>query len=186
MSERRHPPGISMIEITIVIGLLAALAGFLVTRLGRLQLDAERAAMQQVLQGVRSVLNLQVASWFASGRTRDLREFVGSNPMEQFSPPPASYVGRVRADDASWIRGGQWYFDEDDGLLIYRVQNEQYFECSLAGPPRARFKILGVNADGIRSAQFRSEGTKIQGLTVSAVEPFLWMDLERVEDQETP
>ena len=174
-----------MLEITIVIGLLAALAGFLATRLGRLQLDAERAAMQQVLQGVRSVLNLQVASWLASGRSSDLQKLVGSNPMEQFSPPPANYVGRVRTHDVSWIRGGQWYFDEDDRLLIYRVQNEQYFESAVAGPPRARFKIRGVTADGIRSEQFGSGGTKIQGLTVSAVEPFRWIDL-RVEDQETP
>ncbi len=178
MRGQRHPPGISMIEITIVIGLLAALAGFLVTRLGRLQVDAERAAMQQVLQGVRSLLNLHMASWVASGRSSDLGELVGSNPMEQLSPPPPNYVGRVGADDASWIRGGQWYFEEDDGLLIYRVQNEQYFVTTLAGPPRARFKIQGVEADGIRSAQFGSEGTKIQGLTVSAVEPFRWIDLE--------
>ncbi len=167
-----------MIEITIVIGLVAALAGFLVTRLGRLQVDAERAAMQHVLQGVRSVLNLQVASWIASGRTGDLGELVGSNPMEQLSPPPANYVGRVRTDDVWWVRGGQWYFDEDDGFLVYRVQNDQSFESPVAGPPRARFKIQAVEADGIRSAQFGSEGTKIQGLTVSAVEPFRWIDLE--------
>ena len=118
MRKRAHPPGISMLEITIVIGLLAALAGFLVTRLGRLQLDAERAAMQQVLQGVRSVLNLQVASCVASGRRSDLRELVGSNPMEQFSTPPANYVGRVRADDAGWVQGGHWYFDEDGGPCL--------------------------------------------------------------------
>ena len=76
MRERRHPAGISMLELTVTIGLLGALAGILVVRLGRLQVDAERAAMQHVLQGVRSVLNLQVASWIASGRTGDLGELV--------------------------------------------------------------------------------------------------------------
>ncbi len=182
MRQREHPLGISILEITVVIGLLAALAGILATRLGRLQVDAERAAMQQVLQTVRSVLQLHVASWVAAGRTGDLGEFVGSNPMEQLPSPPANYVGRVHTDDASWVRGGQWYFDEGDRLLVYRVQNAQYFESALAGPPRARFKIRGVTADGMRRAQVGSEGTKIQGLTVTAVESFRWIDLERVEN----
>jgi type II secretory pathway pseudopilin PulG len=174
MTGPRRRDGITLLEITLVIGLLAILAAVLATRLDRLQVDAERAAMAHVLHTVKSVIALQFASYVAEGRRGDLGLLVGTNPMELLSTPPVNYLGSMHADDPGSVRGGHWYFDEDNRFLIYRVQNACHFESTLAGPPRARFKIRTLGADGNR----RAEGIQVQGLTVSEVESYEWIHQE--------
>lgn len=66
---------------------------------------------------------------------------------------PGNYIGELTAPDPDQIPGGKWYFDGADNMLVYRVNNPEYFYSELEGAPRIRFRIRveyeDVNADGI-------------------------------------
>lgn len=65
---------------------------------------------------------------------------------------PRNYLGELAAPDPDMIPGGKWYFDRVDNLLVYRVNNPEYFYSELEGAPRIRFRVRvvyeDVNIDG--------------------------------------
>ncbi len=65
---------------------------------------------------------------------------------------PGNYIGEFAAPDPDRIPGGKWYFDVAENMLVYRVNNPEYFYSELEGAPRIRFRVRveykDVNADG--------------------------------------
>jgi hypothetical protein len=57
---------------------------------------------------------------------------------------------------------------------VYLVRNKQFFSSALNGPVRARFAIQLVYADANGNGVFDRGIDRIEGLRLSALEPYRW------------
>ncbi len=168
--------GFTLLELVVVIGIVAILALHLNRSLQLLQVDAERAAAEHVIGVVRSAVALEVAHRLLAGDVEGLRVFPGTNPMERLAEMPGNYLGELDAPDPAAVDAGHWYFDRSQGLLVYRVRHGRFVETPLPGPPRLRFKYRLLLADSNADGSLPSHGNEVRGLTVTAVEPYRWVD----------
>lgn len=153
-----------MLELVLVIAVIALLATVGLERLWAVSVDAERAAMEQVLGGLRSAIGIKVANHFVRNDWQGLRALEASNPMDQLAEVPGNYLGTLASPDAAAIEANRWYFDSGSRTLVYRVRNAGSFISTLPGPARARFKVEVVYG----------EGGAPQGARLVAVESYAW------------
>lgn len=172
----RSTQGFSLFELVVVICIVAALAVALNRRLHVLRVDAERAAAEHVIGAVRSAVALEMARHVVRGGTEALGGYLDDNPMDRLAEPPGNYLGELAAADPRRIPGGHWYFDRSRKLLIYRVRYGAFLRSELPGPPRLRFKYRLLSADSTPNEKFAVHGKGIRGLTVTAVEPYRWVN----------
>jgi general secretion pathway protein G len=165
-----------------IIGLLIALAA---ERLLPLRIEAERAAVEQVLGGLRAGVALQLMSLVAQGRDGEIDQLAHRNPMDFLMQTPANYLGALDRPDPEQIPPGRWYFDREAGLLVYRVRYSNHFASSLSGPPRVRFRLQLVYQDVDRSGSFESGLDRLQGIRIDPLEAYRWRSEPLRWDEET-
>lgn len=158
---------LSYLELIAVVTLIAILLAVAVSRLWRLPSIAEHVAMDSVIGGIQSGIGMKVAELIADNEVRDLKPLAARNPMEFLAQVPRNYVG-VRAGPYG-VQPGQWYFNANDGYLVYRVRDSGVFETALPGPKRARFRIRVVYEQ-----EAGSGARQVAGLRLQAVEPYRW------------
>lgn len=166
--------GFSLLELVVVVIIISIFFVAIVSRLWGLQVDAERAAMEQTVGVLDSAIGIKVATHIAKGDIAGLHALDRSNPMNQLAKLPKNYVGEV--DEASAdIEDGNWYFDTRSRYLVYLVRNKSYFISKLVAPERARF-VLQLVYDGSRTKNqvFDPGIDRIAGLQLVAVEPYTW------------
>ena len=172
---RSRDRGFSLLELTVVICIVAVLAMVLLSRLRRLQADAERASMEHVLGSLRSAVGIEFAAQISRGTPLRILDLVGTNPMDRLAVAPQNYLGPLEALDPPKNAAGHWYFDERQGLLIYIVRFDRYFESELPPPARVRVKFEPVGDDDSKSRNFVSKKNSLRGLALVAVEPYRWL-----------
>lgn len=163
--------GFSYLELVIVVIIISVLLVVLGTKFMAMQVDAERAAMDNVLGSLRSAVGIKVAEYLARDDMTGIRGLAGTNPMRRLAELPKNYLGEI--DPATTrVEGGEWYFDVRTGYLVYTVRNADHFQTSLAPPARARFVLkLVVERDG-KDSRARPA---IAGVRLVPVEPYRWV-----------
>ncbi len=177
--------GFTLLELLVVICIVAVLALHLNRRLQLLQVDAEHAAVEHVVGTLRSAVALEVASHVLRGEPASLRVLLDTNPMDRLAERPGNYLGELDAPDPTTVPGGQWYFDRGERVLIYRVRHGEFVETPLPGPSRIRFKYRLLTADSTPDGEFEPHGQEIRGLTLTAVEPYRWLDPRGAKKDQT-
>jgi type II secretory pathway pseudopilin PulG len=179
-----HPPfgqprvaptsgGFSLFELVVVVIIISIFFVAIASRLWGLQVDAERAAMEQTVGVLDSAIGIKVATHIAQGDIAGLRTLDRSNPMNQLAKLPKNYLGEVNEASAH-IEDGNWYFDTRSHYLVYLVRNKSYFISKLEAPARARF-VLQLVYEGRNENQAFDPGINgIAGLQLVAVEPYTW------------
>jgi general secretion pathway protein G len=163
MSRRQQ--GITLLEFALVVVMVGLLMWFAMDRILRLEADVERVNMQRTVAALNSALAMEFAERVVSGRLDSVQELAAANPMDWLAQVPDTYVGPLDPVDAEAVAEGRWYYDGEQGLLVYRVGHVGRFETGLEGLPRARFKVevVGHPRDG-----------SPQGVRMVAAEPFAW------------
>jgi general secretion pathway protein G len=167
--------GFSLLELVIVIAIISVLLVLAINRLLGLQVDAERVAMEQVVGVLRSAIGIKVAEQIVRQDVGALRVLEGSNPMDRLAELPGNYLGELDGANPATLEDGNWYYDRRERALVYLVRNQQYFAAGLPGPPRARFAIRVVYADGNGNGRYDPGKEKIEGLRLAALEPYRWL-----------
>lgn len=162
--------GFTLLELVIVIAIIALLSTIAIDRLWAMQIKAEQAAMQSVIGAIQSALGIKVAESLLAGDTTHLAALANSNPMDQLAEVPNNYIGAVI--DATEVRGGQWYFDLREQVLVYRPYNAANFRGGTADPTQARFAVR-LDIEAPRSGR---RGQGIVGARLVAVEPYAWIE----------
>ena len=173
-SGKSGDDGFSMLELVAVIVVISFLLVIAISRLLALQVDAERVAMQTVLGTLRSAIGMKVAESIVRNEVPGLRVLVGGNPMDRLAELPSNYLGELKGADPVQQETGNWYFDSAAKTLVYLVRNKGHFAGGSPGPPRARFSIQLVFADRNSNGRFDQRVDSIQGLRLSALEPYGW------------
>ena len=133
----------------------------------------EREAMQQTVNHISSALNIEALTLIVKGDQKALAEWEGANPIKLLSPPPLQYKGSLTEAEAIKVAPGSWFFDEEAGLLIYRINHIDQFSGGRAIPERVRFRIEAT-FDDINGNLLRDENEKITGLKFNALDSYSW------------
>ena len=170
--QRCGQGGFSLFELAIVVAIISILAILAIDKIWALRMDAERAAVAQVVGSLRSALGLEVASRAVRNSLHSVPELEGTNPMKLMAQGPPGYLGDLEQVDAALLDGGQWYFDAANGALVYLVRFRGSFETTLQAPQRLRFRIVLRYEDVDESGRFEPARDRVHGLDLVPVEPY--------------
>ena len=138
--------------LLVIVVLLAAL--LLMNRGEAVFASIERTRMQTTVLRLQTALQLETAARIMRGTER-LLELNGANPFDLgerdtlsveghdrlFSANLGGYLGALKQPDLAALPSGRWFFNQDNGTLVYLVEHTDHFRTSLPGPARARFRV---------------------------------------------
>jgi len=135
--------GWSLVELVVVIVAISLLALILLDRLVFYQEIAEKVAMEQTVQSMRSGLQMNIAALLLAGKYDEIERLAERNPVSFLEQPPAGYVGEVTdARLAESLAGRIWYFDVARREIVYVLVREQHFRPGPDLQKRARFRLV--------------------------------------------
>ena len=88
-------------------------------------------------------------------------------------PAPLHYRGSFNKPDPMEVARGSWFFDEAEGLLIYRINHIEQFGGGRAIPERVRFRLSATFDDTNNNFQ-RDDNERISGLRFEALDAYEW------------
>ena len=157
--------GLTWLEFSVVASLLAVLAGSLLTALLYYEELAEATVVQLTIENIRSGLRYQIADRLVAGRTPEIGQLLGANPVSWLERSPDGYVGIVRTDSVRSLPAGSWFYDVDRGEIGYVPK----LSFHLVAEPGGR-AILRWRMQALRSP---TPGD-VEGLMLVMVTPYRW------------
>ncbi|MCK7577895.1 MAG: hypothetical protein MZV65_20395 [Chromatiales bacterium] len=155
----------------MVIATISVLLAAAVERLWELQVDAERAAMEQVVGSLQSAVGIKLAKHWVDEDFAGIRSLAGSNPRDQLAEVPRNYLGVRKAGEMAGTARAVWYFDPDRRELVYAVKNTDYFRGGSSPPAQARSVVETLYGAPPRKPGGRPE---VLGVRLAAVAPYSW------------
>lgn len=174
-TSNREQSGFTLLELTVVIVVISILGFFALDRLFILQAKAEQVAAEQVIGVLQSAANLTLAKYVISSDARAMRALEQSNPMELLVEKPKNYAGERTSPGVSPELDGKWFWDKSSRTLVYQVQNIDYFQSSVPGLARVRFKLRIVYTDNNHNDRFDLGVDNLAGLVLRPLEPYRWL-----------
>lgn len=156
--------GFSLLELTIVVGIVAFMFYVALDKLLALAVEAERVSVLQMEGSLQSALGIQVSYQLAQGKpVSELASMEDMNPLQLLSNRPSNYLGELDHPDPASIEGGHWYFDTGTRELVYRVNHDRYFSDALGRPARIEYQVQVKRSNG-----------NIVGITLVTLTPYKW------------
>ena len=168
--------GFTLLELVVVVSIIALLAGVLVERVGLFSERAEKAAMEGTVSVLRAALHLRAVSLIAKDRIEDLRALANGNPMDWLAEQPPNYLGAFDGTPPVMPDRGNWFFDRQSGMLVYRVYRTRHFVPARAGDNAIRFKVV-VDFGPLGGDSSRENAlTGLKRLSIAPDEPYRWYE----------
>jgi general secretion pathway protein G len=136
--------GFSLLEFVISLTLVAVLVAVFLDRGLYYRERAEKAAMEQVAQDLRSSVNLRVAELALENRFRELAALAAENPMELLARKPQNYLGVLAGAGVQEVVTGNWYFDKTSKEVVYFIDLGENFAPDEKGRKRVAWHIVLV------------------------------------------
>lgn len=171
--RRRPARGFSLLELIVVVCLVAVLATVLLDRLLRYQELAEKTAMEQTVGVLRSALALQFAGQVAVGGLDAAKGLARQNPMDWLAERPSNYIGALYDPGEADVAKGSWYFDRQNGHLVYRPRLTRFFVPGPDGKAQVRFRLRIVIGPGA-TVLGRAGLAEASELRIVADPPYSW------------
>jgi prepilin-type N-terminal cleavage/methylation domain-containing protein len=161
--------GFTLFELVVAIAFFAVLATFLLARLAYYHEMLERAAMDSVLKGIKTGLQVRLAELIIASRESEAAVLESQDPVQWLDEGrPANYAGAYREPALA----GSWYFDAAERQLVYVVNTGDRLE--IVGRPG--FRELRFRARLVRSPVHLPGGAveRVSGITLAPVYPYRW------------
>ncbi len=117
-------------DVLVTVVVIALLSLVLLDRLSEAQRSVERVVVDAEVAGLRTELQLAVASRMIRGEDGTLQNWVGRNPLELASGEPRGEKLPVAVDGFSF--GGAWRWSAEAGALVYEYRNGERQQLRLA------------------------------------------------------
>lgn len=128
MARPKRQAGLSWIEFSVAVAVLALIWMAALNRLLDLQEMGERTVVEMTVSNINSGLRLEMAERIMTAREASIVELAGGNPVRWLEEKPGGYLGEFpSAPDG--FRPGYWYFDTAHKYLRYWPKLERYLEC---------------------------------------------------------
>jgi type II secretory pathway pseudopilin PulG len=135
--------GFSILELVVSLTLVAVLVGVFLDRALYYGELAEKSAMEQVAQDLRSSVNLRVAELALNNRFKELAALPGENPMDLLEQKPRNYLGVLKEPAVQEVVSGNWYFDKTSKEVVYFIDLGDNFSLE-KGRKRVAWHIVLV------------------------------------------
>ena len=136
--------GFSLLELVVSLTLVAILIGVFLDRALYYREQAEKSAMEQVAQDLRSSVNLRVAELALENRFQELTALAAENPMELLARKPQNYRGILPGEGVQEVVTGHWYFDNTSKEVVYFLDLGENFTPDEKGRKRVAWHIVLV------------------------------------------
>ena len=162
--------GFSLFELVVVVLLVGVFMTFAIDRMLRLQIDAERVSVQQVIASLKSAVNLQAAEMVVNKGINSIKTLESTNPMNYLQELPYNYLGTKNDGQADDYPLASWYYDPVLSILVYKIKNTDYFDSSLPGTPRIRLKVEAIYQQDIS----HKKNNQVRGISLNNMENYSW------------
>lgn len=166
--------GFSLLELLVVIIIISTLLAIAIDRLMRLQVVAERAAMETIIGNLQSAIALTISNHVVKNQINDLKQYIDSNPMDLLADTPVNYLGSFSEPPKNG-ETGVWWYDTTSKTLVYHVGNTANFETESLEKSVAKFKIRPVYDDNNRNRRF-DRGDTLVGLKLTPLARYRWLN----------
>lgn len=174
-ASRAHQRGASKFEFAIVVILVSILVGVAANRISLVRGRYEAVAMQGVLGALRSTLGIALAARIVQAPA-SIDALDGCNPFDLLQGLPGNYGGVITKADGGTLRPGHWYFDAASKTVVYRVRGGRWFNSSLKGPPRARFRVVLDYTDTDGNGRYTPGRDSLHGIDLHSLDDYSWTD----------
>ena len=172
--RNQQQEGFSLLELVVVIIIISVLLAIAIDRLMKLQVVAERAAMETVIGHLQSAIGLTISEHIAKDRIPELNNYIDSNPMALLADTPVNYQGSF-AQPPKYLETGSWWYDTNSRTLVYHVGNPQNFLSEGPENGLAKFKIRPVYDDNNHNGRFE-RGDTLVGLKLTPLARYRWLN----------
>jgi general secretion pathway protein G len=168
--RHRAQTGLTLLELVVSITVSLLVAGVLLDRFLFYQEVAEKARIELEIVKLKLALQVRVGALIAEHRQVDYAAMVRENPVRWLDEPMAGYRGEPGPAEATLLPGGVWYFDREQGHLVYLLNSSRHFIPDSQGRKRIRLMVRTVRA----GSGARRNDQAVIGLQVVPVEPYRW------------
>jgi hypothetical protein len=165
--------GIGVLEAVVAAIMISLLIVIFFGRVLKISATIEREAMQQTVNQINSYVNIESLTLLIKNDQAKLAVWDGGNPMLLLPVPPLQYKGSYIEPDPLEIAPGSWFFNESDGLLIYRINHIDQFGGGRAIPERVRFRLKATFEDTNNNSQ-RDDNERYTGLRFESLDAYEW------------
>jgi general secretion pathway protein G len=168
--DTARPRGFTLLELTVSLAVILAVAGILLHRVQYYQEAAERAQMEYIANTLKLALQLRIARDLGQQRPVDYAGIQRENPVSWLEQPMPGYRGEVGPAEAQLLPRGSWYFDRAQAEVVYLPLRDSQLSPDGAGRKRVRWHLRIVKAD----AGARKDDPAVLGLRLEPVVPYKW------------
>jgi prepilin-type N-terminal cleavage/methylation domain-containing protein len=165
---RRESRGFTLVELAVAVAVIALAATVLLNRLAYYQEMAEKAAMESVVRGVKTGLQLRLAELIATHKQGQAGALEIEDPMRWLETRPDNYGGAYSAG----ADRGKWYFDAGRRHLVYVVSAGDRLEIDTGAETREIRFHARLLKDRVTTAGGVVES--VTAVTLSPVTPYRW------------
>ena len=197
LAHRWHDRNLTRLELVSAIFILSLLIGIFSRYMFIVFGKVEKSMMDRTLININTALNVQSAFALLKNDKSYFDNVVNMNPMDLMTSQPfmedlilneqkknvlinnaaiapSNYGGEVINDSDPGLDSGLWYFDKDDGLLFYKINNNEFFTSDIDGPARIRYKVRLNYTDQDNDHSFTPSVDKFLSIKLQAIDNFEW------------
>ena len=138
--------GFTLFELAITMSVIGVLIVVFLGRVSFYRDEAERLAYEQTVTALDTEVRLQALAFRLGGEEGNLRALTGQNPMNWLAQKPANYLGEFYSPDVKKLSSGNWFFDRNDGILVYLLNQRNIFDLEDSELPK--FKVSLSHGSG--------------------------------------
>lgn len=190
---------LSRVELVIVVIILGFILTVFVQYMLKMFAIAERSMLSATITNINTAMQYRAAGYALRGDYTSLEAMQDMNPFSPASADPGllipevetglplqqlagvaymqvpgNYLGELYNPDPADIEGLRWYYDLSDRTLVYRVDNAEYFDSNLPGPPRAEFLVRIDYKDHNTNNRYEPLIDEYQGIRLQALNEYGW------------
>ncbi|MDH5784495.1 MAG: hypothetical protein OEZ16_02670 [Chromatiales bacterium] len=180
---------IKLFRTIILLVLLLIFIATATSKIWELRVAAERTGVTHTLAALRGALGIHLSKSVIRDGLQSLASLHHSNPIKLLQQPegempyslpsgivPQNYLGEFHSDEAPEGEG-VWYFDLDLGVLVYRVNFDDYFYSSnTLAPNLARYQLRVRFDDLNRNGRFDPAFEKVMNIALEALDHYSWLN----------
>lgn len=162
---------------------------------------AEQTMVERTVMNINTALKYQIGMARMKGDHEYIGRIASGNPVEHirsFNPAytleadgmemaqslatlpavsaPSNYGGEIDGTDLDSVRQGNWYYNKQDGTLVYIIRNDEYFVTDVEGPPRLRYRLDIEFEDINDNGKFDPATDSLRGIGLNSVDTYKWIN----------
>lgn len=171
--ERERPPH-SLGQLVLVTLLILIFIVIAARRIWELRIVAEQTSVIHTVGALHSAIGIQVMERVLRSGLGSIAAMEHADPMDYLDPPPANYQRLDGPVPPEQLVPRRWYYEPQQGILIYRVDHGEYLETELPGPPHIRFQLQLRYEDRNGNGRYDAGSEDLGGVSLVTLEPYGW------------